>query len=130
MDIKERILVERLKGHCCSESIMSMFMDDSGRENDGLIKAMGAFCGGLREGLVCGALAAAVSVIFTVAESREQARDELRPEMMKWFHDRYGSYSCADLIDGDETRKTTLCPIIIEETYCRLLEMLEDTGLH
>ena len=126
MDIKERVLMEKLKGHCCSESIIAMFQEDAGRENEELVKAMGAFCGGMREGLVCGALAAAISVIFTAAESYEQARDELRPELMSWFLSRYGSYSCADIIGDDETRKITYCPIIIEETYCRLIEMLED----
>ena len=125
-DMKERVLMEKLRGRCCSESIMAMFLEDTGRENEELVKAMGAFCGGMREGLVCGALAAAISVIFTAAESYEQARDELRREMMSWFLNRYGSYSCADIIDGDETRKITYCPIIVEETYCKLTELLED----
>ena len=126
MDMKERILMERLKGHCCSESIMAMFLEDAGRENDDLIKAMGAFCRGLREELVCGTLAAAISVIFVAVESYEQARNLLRPEMMKWFLERYGSYSCSDILDGDEMRKITHCPVIVEETYCKLIEMLED----
>jgi C_GCAxxG_C_C family probable redox protein len=128
MDIKERVIEERLNGHCCSESIMTMFLRDTGRENDDLVKVMGAFCGGLRKGLVCGALAAAAGVIFLSAESCDQAREELCPEMMKWFRERYGSYSCADLLDGDETRKTTLCPVIVEETYCKLTDMLENAG--
>jgi C_GCAxxG_C_C family probable redox protein len=128
MDVKERVLGEKLKGHCCSESIMAMFLEDADRENDDLVKAMRAFCGGMREGLVCGAIAAAISVIFTAAGNYDQARDEMRPEMMKWFLKRYGSYSCADLLAGDETRKITLCPIIVEETYCKLAEILEDAG--
>ena len=128
MNVKERVLLEKLKGHCCSESIMAMFLEDTGRENDDLVKAMGAFCGGLRAGLVCGTLAAAVSVLFTAAERYEQARDELRPEMMEWFLNQYGSYSCEELLDGDETRRLTLCPIIVEETYYKLIGILEDAG--
>jgi len=129
MDIKERVLDEKFKGHCCSESIMAMFLEDTGRKNEDLIKAMGAFCGGMREGLVCGTLAAAVGALFVAAGNYEQARDELRPEFMKWFLERFGAYSCAEILDGDETRKTTLCPIIVEEAYCKLVEMLEDEGL-
>jgi len=129
MDIKERVLCEKLRGRCCSESIMAMFLEDSGRDGDDLIKAMGAFCGGMREGLVCGTLAAAIGAIFVAAENYEQARDKMRPEMMKWFLDRFGSYSCEDILDGDETRKITLCPTIVEETYCRLIEMFEDEGI-
>ena len=127
--MKERVLEQKLKGHCCSESIMAMFMEDTGRETGDLFKAMGAFCGGMREGLVCGTLVAAVSVIFVIAESYEQARDELRPELMKWFLERFGSYSCEEILDGDETRKITHCPVIVEETYCKLVEMLEDEGV-
>ena len=126
MDIKERVLMEKLRGHCCSESIMAMFQEDTGSENEELVKAMGAFCGGMREGLVCGTLAAAVSAIFVAAESYEQARDVLRPEMMNWFLEHYGSYSCADIIGDDEMRKITYCPILVEETYCKLTELLED----
>ena len=129
MDMKERILSEKLKGHCCSESIMAMFLEDAGRENRDLVRAMGAFCRGLRKELVCGTLAAAVSVIFVAAEDYEQARNELHPEMMEWFLERYGTYSCEELLDGDETRRLTLCPTIVEETYCKLIEMLEDAGV-
>ena len=129
MDIKERVIGEKLKGHCCSESIMAMFLEDTDKNNDDLIKAMGAFCGGMREGLVCGALAAAVSVIFTAAENYDQARNDLHPVMMKWFLDSYGSHCCADILAGDETRKLTLCPIIVEETYRKLTELLEDAGV-
>jgi C_GCAxxG_C_C family probable redox protein len=129
MDIRERILAEKLKGHCCSESIMAMFLEDTDKKNTDLVRAMGAFCGGMRRGMVCGTIAAATGAICVIAGSYEQARDELCPEMMKWFLERYGSYSCADLLDGDETRKITHCPVIVEETYCKLMEMLEDAGL-
>ena len=129
MDMKERLFQEKVHGRCCSESIMSMFLEDTGRENEDLVRAMGAGCVGMKEGLVCGTLVTAVSVIFVAAENRIQARDELRPKMMKWFLERFGSYSCEDIIDGDETRVFTYCPTLVEETYCKLIEILEDADL-
>ena len=108
---------------------MSMFLEDTGRENEDLVKAMGAVCVGMKEGLVCGTIATAVSVLFVAAENRAQARDELRPKMMHWFLESYGSYSCEDILDGDETRVFTHCPLIIEETYCKLIEILEEADL-
>ena len=129
MDMKERLFMEKLNGRCCSESIMSMFLEDAGRDNEDLVKAMGATCVGMKEGLVCGTLVTAVSVLFVAAENRTQARDELRPKMMKWFLDRYGSYSCEDILDGDETRTFTYCPAVVAETYCKLIEILEDADL-
>jgi len=129
MDLKERLLLEKLNGRCCSESIMSMFLEDAGRENEDLVKAMGAACVGMKEGLVCGTLAAAISVVFISAKNRTQARDELRPKIMHWFLERYGSYSCEDILDGDETRIFTYCPTVVAETYCKLIEILEDADL-
>ena len=129
MDIKERLFIEKLNGRCCSESIMSMFLEDTGRENEDLVRAMGAVCVGMKEGLLCGTIVTAVSVIFLAAENRVQARDELRPKMMSWFLERYGSYSCEDILDGDETRAFTFCPILVEETYCKLTEIMQDADL-
>jgi hypothetical protein len=48
--------------------------------------------------------------------------------MMEWFLNRFGSYSCADILDGDEMRRITHCPTIVEETYYKLIEILEDAG--
>ncbi|MDR3304930.1 MAG: C-GCAxxG-C-C family protein [Clostridiales Family XIII bacterium] len=136
MDVRERIFDERLKGHCCSETIMSMCLADLGRDgadtdraNADLVRAMGAFCGGLGEGLACGTLCAAVGVLHVACEDPRTARGELQPVMMRWFFDRFGSCNCAELLDGDETRKLTHCPVFVEETYLKLREMLEDIGV-
>jgi hypothetical protein len=131
MDIGERIFDERLKGHCCSEQIMNMCLEDMGRDPEAsrdLVKAMGAFCGGLHEGLACGTLCAALAVLWVAEEDPFKAHDELGPEMMAWFKDRFGSWDCADLLGGDDTRRMTLCPVIVEDTYLKLRDMLEDIG--
>ena len=128
MDTKERVFENKLMGYCCSESIMKMALEDMGREGedrDVLIKAMGAFCGGLREGLACGTLCAAKAVLYIAEESYEKAHDELGPEIMLWFKEQFGHWNCADLLEGDESRKQTLCPLIVEETYVKLREMLD-----
>jgi hypothetical protein len=93
-----------------------------------LIKAMGAYCGGLHEGLACGALCAANSALWLAEEDYDKAHDELGPEMMSWFKDRFGSWNCADILDGDVSRKQTFCPTLVADTYLKLLDMLEDIG--
>lgn len=131
MDVKERVLDNKLAGYCCSESIMNMCLEDMGwapEARDALIKSMGAFCGGLREGLACGTLCAARAGLFIAEEDRSKALDELGPEMMRWFKERFGAWNCAELLEGDQSRKLTLCPIIIEDTYIKLRDMLEDMG--
>jgi len=131
MDTRDRIIENKLKGYCCSESIMCMALEDMGREQEActdLIKAMGAFCGGLHEGLACGTLCAAKAALFLAEEDYDKARDELGPELMRWFKERFGYWNCDDLLEGDMERKLTLCPIIIEDTYIKLRDMLEDIG--
>ena len=132
MDTKERVLDGILNKYCCSENIMNLFLEDMGRapeERADLVKAMGAFCGGLREGLACGALCAAMAALFIAEEDYDRAREDLGPDMMGWFKERFGAWNCAELLEGDESRRMTLCPVIVEETYDKLLDILEDIGV-
>jgi len=133
METKERVFEEKVVNkHCCSESIMNMALEDMGRspeERRGLVKSMGAFCGGLHEGLACGTLCAAKAVLFLAEEDYDKAHDELGPELMLWFRERFGAWNCHELLEGDISRKATLCPIIVEETYIKLRDMLEDAGV-
>ena len=132
MDIAERVLNNKLAhGCCCSENILKMALEDMGWEPEAhtaWIKSMGAFCGGLHEGLACGALCAANSVLWAVAEEKKKAKEELGPEFMSWFKERFGSWDCADILEGDESRKTTFCPTLTADTYLKLYDMLEDIG--
>ena len=93
-----------------------------------MVKAMGAFCGGLHEGLACGSLCAAKVAIWIAEEDSRKAREELGPELMEWFKERFGSWNCAEILEGDQSRKKTLCPIIVEDTYTKLRDILEDIG--
>jgi hypothetical protein len=132
MNTTERIHEEKLiKKHCCSEGVLNMALEDLGYEPEArlpLIKAMGAFCGGLHEGLACGALCGAKAALFLTEGDYEKAHDELGPELMRWFKERFGSWNCNELLEGDMSRRTTLCPIIMEDTYIKLRDMLEDIG--
>jgi len=132
MDTKARVFEEKLVNkHCCSETVMNMILEDmewAPGERQPLVKSMGAFCGGLHEGLACGALCAASAALWIAEEDYARAHDELGPEIMQWFKERFGYWNCADLLQGDQDRKLTLCPIIIEETYIKLHDILEDIG--
>ncbi|MCL2492456.1 MAG: C-GCAxxG-C-C family protein [Clostridiales bacterium] len=117
---------------CCSESIMLCILQDmeydEGRARD-LVRAMGAFCGGMGAGLLCGALAGGVAAAYVACEDYAQAHDELRPEIIDWFKDRFGATECSDILEGDEMRKFTLCPGIMEEVYEKVHGILEEVGV-
>ena len=132
MDIKGRILDGKLKGYCCSEMIMDMALEDMGRseeERRDAVWSMGAFCSGLHEGLACGTLCAAKAALYIAEENYHKAHGELGPELMEWFKERFGAWNCAELLEGDDSRRQTLCPLIVEETYIKLYDMLEETQL-
>jgi len=131
METKERVLENKLMGYCCSQSIMNMCLEDMGWEPEErlpLIKAMGAYCGGLHEGLACGTLCAAKAVLFLAEEDYIAVKEGSGAEIMLWFKERFGHWNCADLLEGEMERKKTLCPVIIEDTYIKLRDMLEDIG--
>jgi hypothetical protein len=124
MDISERLINANLKGLCCSQTIMSLCLEDIGKENEDLVKAMAAFCDGMGEGRICGTLAAAVAVLYVIDE---QAATEYRQEeLMSWFLERYGGYDCQDIIHNDPVKRVKMCPMIVLETYVRVREYILD----
>jgi hypothetical protein len=132
MDIKERVYDEHeVKKHCCSQAVMNMALEDMGRdeaERLEMVKAMGAYCGGMHEGLACGALCGAKSALFIAEEDIGKSHEELGPELMGWFKERFGAWNCSELLEGDLDRRFTLCPVIMADTYLKLYDMLEDIG--
>ena len=132
MDINDRVFEEHeIKGHCCSETIMNMALEDMGRseeERQELVKAMGAFCGGLDKGLACGALCAAKSALFVAEEDSNKVHEELGPELMEWFKERFGAWNCRELLGADPGTNIELCLSIMADTYIKLYDMLEDAG--
>ena len=70
-----------------------------------------------------------IIMLSAKSEDYDKAHDELGPELMLWFRERFGAWNCHELLEGDISRKATLCPIIVEETYIKLRDMLEDAGV-
>ncbi len=124
METSERIFEYKLKGYCCSQIITAMILEDLGKENEDLIAAMGGYCNGLECGENCGTLLASVAMLYMV--DTKAADRELRADFMDWFYDAYGSYNCRDIVHDDPAKKMEICPVMIENCYNMLYEMLED----
>jgi hypothetical protein len=122
MELLERLFESKLKGHCCSQTIMALCIEDLGKENMDLITAMAAFCNGMGHGKICGTLAAAVAALYVA--NAAAAQDHLQDDLMDWFSDRYGGYDCFDIIHDDALKRAELCPIIVKETYQQLRDLL------
>lgn len=131
----------------CSQALAAVGQEKLGRGNDEVIRAMGAFGGGLGgNGEVCGALAGALAAIG-LRYSRALADEKENPkmwadtqEMVRRFRDEIvnqgGTIDCRDIAgvnwldrgevksfySGDRVKK---CIRIVGETAMVLGEMLE-----
>ncbi|MDO4553449.1 MAG: C-GCAxxG-C-C family protein [Bacillota bacterium] len=126
MDIQERMLELRLQGLCCSQVILQMGLEDLGKENEDLIRASRALCNGLETGKLCGTLSAASCLLFLADEENAGAMND---QLVDWFEDAFGSSECLTLLDNRPLNKVELCPKIVEATYEKVCELLEDSGV-
>ena len=128
---KGRIQQLTEEGYCCSQIIMLMGMEHTEREeNPDLIRAVAGLCGGLHFGSDCGVLSGAVCFIFLVCDKDDAG--EMAAELAEWFKSDHGvgdgSVACRDIIDGDDLNKLLICPKMMNTTFDKVLELLDDFG--
>ena len=113
-----------LSGSCCSQALVSLGLTLKGEENPSLLKASAALCLGVRSGLTCGALTGA-AMMMALFEP-EAAYSEMIPELADWFQENYGEiYGGSD----NMANKALRCPQVVENTYRKARELLEDYGV-
>ncbi|MDR2486432.1 MAG: C-GCAxxG-C-C family protein [Clostridiales Family XIII bacterium] len=122
MNIDERIFECKLKSYCCSQTIVSLCLEDMGKQNEDLVNAMAAFCGGMGRGKICGTLAAAIAILHV--KDQETAKAEWQDEYMDWFEDRFGGYDCYEIIQDDPIKRIEFCPKLVLESYLKLREYI------
>jgi len=106
-----------LSGSCCSQAFVSLGLTLKGEENPSLLKASAALCLGVRSGLTCGALTGAAMI----------------PELADWFQENYGEIyggsDCHSILGDNMANKALRCPQVVENTYRKARELLEDYGV-
>jgi C_GCAxxG_C_C family probable redox protein len=125
----------KAKGFHCAQIIVLLGLRMLGKENPDLVRAMHGFTGGLgRCGRLCGCLAAGLSLfgLYAGKGTEEESEDPMiymmAAELGDWFRERFGSDQCCDLTNNDPDVKKTVCPPIMEETFAKVLEILESRG--
>jgi hypothetical protein len=76
----------------------------------------------IEDGTLCGALAAAVAVLYSVKERNDAAN--CQDELMDWFNASFGSYDCEAIAEDSDASKEELCPKVILATYLRLRDYI------
>lgn len=129
-DISRLYYLMRAKS-CCTQAMAALALELAGRQDDLLEQASAALCMGMHRQEICGAITGGALMLGILLP-----QDEL-PEAVSaltgWFSDlageEYGSMQCRDICGDDPLRMTTRCPALIEKTYVRVRELLEDAGL-
>jgi hypothetical protein len=138
-----------MNNKCCCNLLLTLALSDIGRENDNIVAALAEHCADainenqLRgpgidlaptpeeeiaacaagDGAFCGALAAAVAVLYA-ANDDERAAD-CQDELMDWFSESFGGYNCKSFANDKNIIREELCPKIILATYLRLRNYID-----
>ncbi|SPF55539.1 Redox-active family protein [Candidatus Desulfosporosinus infrequens] len=122
------------QGFCCSQIMLILGMDELGKENPDLIKAMQGLCGGIgRSGKTCGALTGGACLIGlnvgkgTPSEFGHAKINLMINELMEWFEGTQGSIDCEGILDhsldaGNEY--PVQCGNIVSATFSKVQEIL------
>jgi hypothetical protein len=71
----------------------------------------------IKDGTLCGALAAAVAVLYFIKEN--EAAVDCQDELMTWFNSSFGGYDCETVSANPEFSREELCPKLLLATYLR-----------
>lgn len=140
MAVFERMLQLSSQGFACAQIMMQLVLDAEKKENPDLIRTVGALNNGMRDtGLTCGALTGGACVISFYAgqgepdEMPDPEYDRMVQELYNWFvkemGPRYGGTTCPAVLDNGNRSKLDVCPVVVEETFNKALEILDEHDL-
>jgi len=122
------------QGFCCSQIMLFLGLDEQGKENPDLIKAMHGLCGGIgRSGGTCGALTGGACLIGlnagkgTPSEFGHAKINLMINDLLEWFEDIHGSIECSGILDHslDEGNEYPVqCGNIVSMTFSKVQEIL------
>jgi len=131
-----RVLEIATQGFGCSQVLARMALEEQGRSNPDLVRAMAGLLGGMSCGKVCGALTGACCVLGLYAGkgSREERADprlkQMLVKLVEWFEaeytSHYGSIDCEGIFGDDPKLRLARCPQIVAATFEKLKQILAE----
>lgn len=129
------------EGYCCSQILLRLALEDMGRENPDLVRAMAGLCKGLGQCAgTCGVLsggAALIALYLGKGHDADAAHDRLPlllAEYVEWFQDhaggQYGGITCSDIMGGDCAQPDlNRCGMLLYHSYNRIQELFAEHGV-
>jgi C_GCAxxG_C_C family probable redox protein len=138
MDLDE-LIVFRKQGFYCSQIILLKGLEQMGKANPDLVRAMQGLAGGLGfSGELCGALTGGASLIGLYAGKGipEQEEDPrllfMTEDLVKWFKveygEQFGGIRCDEILDGNNQNQITRCPLMVMGVLQKVNELLMENG--
>lgn len=134
MDLQERIMELSQTGLHCSQIMMQLSLDLREQEEPFTIRALGALGGGMFARRTCGTLtgaAAMLSSYFPRTENQPEPHQyqALARALVEWFEAENKSLECRDLVIFDPPHLLAFCPGLMERTFVKCLNLLEENGI-
>lgn len=134
-----RITQLHMQGFHCSQILMIVGLEQQGKSNPDLVRAMNGLAGGLGfTGKNCGTLTGGVCLLSLYGgrgelEERENHHlNKMIQELVDWFEEtfatEYGGIDCQHIMNNDPWNRLTRCPDVVIKTYLKVKEILEDNG--
>ncbi|MDR2493453.1 MAG: C-GCAxxG-C-C family protein [Coriobacteriales bacterium] len=138
--MRERMVTLASEGFACAQIMMILVLESEDKSDPDLIRTVGALNNGVRDtGNICGAFTGGACMLSYFAgqgerdEVSEPSLDAMTQELYDWFaalaRARYGDVTCPAVLEGDATNKLVRCPQLVEETFSKVVELLEREGL-
>jgi C_GCAxxG_C_C family probable redox protein len=140
-DTMMRLISLQAKKYPCSQMMMIMALEEQGRENPPLVRAMAGLASGVGVSSgTCGAMTAGACILALYAGKggdEEQELETFQPmlaQLNKWFEERtkpHGGTICQNITEGRacSMEMAQRCGSIIADTYDKVMELLVENGI-
>ena len=115
------------QGYCCSQAMLQLGIEQKEGENQGVIDAAGALCGGFYTGKLCGVLTGGACLLCYL-EPQKAVDSGLIAQLFDWFEKEFSAIDCLDLLGDDPMAKMEVCPVLFDRTYEKVMELLDGIG--
>jgi C_GCAxxG_C_C family probable redox protein len=135
----EQLMALRGQGFYCSQMILLQGLEQTGKSNPDLIRAMHGLSGGLGfSGELCGALSGGASLLGLYAgkgtpdQLENPKLDFMIQDLVNWFKaeygEQFGGIRCEEILAGDAQNKKTRCPLMVMGVAQKVNELLIENG--
>ncbi len=139
MEEQEHLMQYRRDGFYCSQIIMLEGLNQMGKSNPDLIRAMQALANGLTHNdELCGALSGGACLLGlyagkgTAAENEDPRLIIMVEELVTWFKSEYGQpfggIRCDQILAGNRQNMMTRCPLMVSGVLQKTNEILVENG--